>query len=63
MPADQFAANSVTELLNRSRALQHATAVLTIEARAAFDRLLEARAAVRAQIAALGPATVCPTPA
>ena len=59
MSADLFA-NPVSDLLNRSRALQEATAVVTAEARAAFARLLESRVALRAQIAAVGLAAGCP---
>ena len=54
-------ANPISDLLNRSRALQEATAVATAAARAAFAQLREDRVAMRAQIAALGRATGCPT--
>ena len=59
MSADLFT-GPVSELLNRSRALQEATAVVTADARAALARLLESRIAVRAQITALGLAAGCP---
>ena len=56
-----FFANHITDLLNRSRALQEATAIVTAAARAAFAQLVEDRVAMRAQIAALGRATGYPT--
>ena len=54
MSPDLFAFSPMAELLDRSRALQRATAAVTAEARAAFEHLREVRAALRAQIAALG---------
>ena len=51
--------DAVNELLDRSRALQRATAIVTAEARAAFAHLLEVRAALKAQIAALRLADGC----
>lgn len=53
MSAARFSAGLVTELLDRSRALQRATATATAEGRATFDRLLADRAAVRAEIVRL----------
>ena len=49
------AAGPIADLLDRSRALQHATAAVTADARATFARLLASRAALRACLApALG---------
>ena len=56
MPADLFPASLLAELVDRSRALQRATAAATADGRAAFARLLAARVAVRAEIARLRPA-------
>ena len=53
MPVDPFAFDAVTELLDRSRALQRATALVTADAWAAFARLLAVRAALGSEIAAL----------
>ena len=63
MSADPIAFEPVSELLNRSRALQEATAAATADSRAAFARLLETRAALGAQINALRWTDGCPTPA
>jgi hypothetical protein len=43
----------VTELLDRNRALQEATAAATAEGRATFARLLADRVALRAEIVRL----------
>jgi hypothetical protein len=53
MSADPFAFNPMAELLDRSRALQRATAATTAEARAAFEHLLAVRAELRAELATL----------
>lgn len=53
MAADPLAFEPVSELVNRSRALQEATAAATAHSRAVFAQLLETRAALGAQINAL----------
>jgi hypothetical protein len=63
MAAEPLAFEPVCDLLNRSRALQEATAAATAQSRAVFARLLEIRAAVGAQINALRWADGCPTSA
>ena len=54
MSPDPFAFDPMAELLDRSRALQRATAAVTADARSAFDHLKAVRTALRAEIAALG---------
>jgi hypothetical protein len=59
MSTDPLALGSVVDLLNRSRALQRATAAATADARAAFARQLAVRAALGAEIADLRWADGC----